>query len=166
MIDLARSRLGPRTERVRFVRDDFRRLREAVPPAGELDVVFSSYALHHLDAQDKRDVLRQALELLRPGGWLLNADLVVAQDAQVEERIQQIRVAGVVQRAGDTGAQDARFADAASTRAFLDDLEARDGDQPQTLSEDLRIAREAGLDGVEIFWKEYREVVFGGTKPT
>ena len=30
------------------------------------------------------------------------------------------------------------------------------------LLEDLEIARSAGLDAVEVFWREYREVVYGG----
>jgi hypothetical protein len=40
-------------------------------------------------------------------------------------------------------------------------MEAREGDQPLPLAEDLALAREAGLR-VEVFWKEYREAVWGG----
>jgi len=88
-------------------------------------------------------------------------DLVAAERSVVERRIQELRLSGVVWRAAGN---DRRFQDEVSTRAFLDDLEAKEGDQPLTLAEDLRIAREAGLENVEVFWKEYREVVFGGSK--
>jgi hypothetical protein len=85
--------------------------------------------------------------------------LVVAEHADVERRVQEVRVAGIVRRAGG---QDGRFLDATATRAFLDDLEASEGDRPITLQRDLLILRGAGLDRVEVYWKEYREVVYGG----
>jgi len=44
----------------------------------------------------------------------------------------------------------------------FDDLEESEQDQPVALLEDLEIARSAGLDAVEVFWREYREVVYGG----
>jgi hypothetical protein len=117
--------------------------------------------LHHLAARDKRQLIEASLEWLKPGGWFVNADLVVAQDQEVERRIQQLRVAGVVER-GRNG--DPRFRTQASTRAFLDELEKEEKDQPLTLLEDLAMAREAGLASVEVFWKEYREAVWGGPK--
>jgi hypothetical protein len=99
------------------------------------------------------------LNFLKPEGWFLNADLIVAADQHMEARIQKIRVEGIVRRAAG---RDSRFTDAASTRRFLDDLEARDQDKPLTLSEDLRVLREAGLENASVFWVEYREAVTGG----
>ena len=99
--------------------------------------------------------------MLKPGGWFLNADLTAAADKLTEARIQEIRVSGIVHRAGG---RDRRFLTASSTRAFLDDLEARDNDKPLTLMEDLKILREAGLDNASVFWVEYREAITGGFK--
>lgn len=161
MIELARSRLGPLINRVAFVVGDFRELGRLVEHIGPIDVVFSSYALHHLNADEKSGVIRQAVERLRSGGWFINADLVVSGDRVVEERIQKLRVEGIVSR---TQGNDPRFRDEVATRAFLDQLEANEGDQPITLSEDLEIAWRAGLEHVEMFWKEYREAVYGGPK--
>lgn len=161
MLELARSRLSQRSKQTTFVVGDFRNLAHEISVSSPVDVVFSSYALHHLTATDKAQVVGQAVGLLRPDGWFLNADLVAAERSVVERRIQELRVSGVVWRAAGN---DRRFQDEVSTRAFLDDLEAKEGDQPLTLAEDLRIAREAGLENVEVFWKEYREVVFGGPK--
>jgi hypothetical protein len=101
------------------------------------------------------------MRLLKPGGWFLNTDLIVAVDKLTEARIQEIRVSGIVSRAGG---QDKRFLTASSTRAFLDDLEARDNDKPLTLVEDLKILKEAGLDNASVFWLEYREAITGGFK--
>ena len=161
MIELARERLGRRQQNVMFSVGDFRDLGRIL--AGQrFDVVFSSYALHHLTRDEKRSVVRDAVSLLRPGGWLLNADLVVAESARLEERIQDIRLRGIVQRAA-TG--DPRFADYDTTRRYLDEMEAAEGDRPITLQEDLLVLREAGLEDVAAFWLEYREAVTGGWKP-
>ena len=56
------------------------------------------------------------VELLLPGGWFINADLIVADSPELESRLQELRVAGIVERAGGS---DNRFADSASTRQFL-----------------------------------------------
>ncbi len=161
MIELAGERLGRRQENVTFSVGDFRDLGSIL--AGQrFDVGFSAYALHHLTRDEKRLVVRDAVALLRTGGWLLNADIIVAESARVEQRIQDIRVRGIVQRAA---AGDARFADYETTRRYLDEMEAAEGDQPITLEDDLLVLREAGLEDVAPFWVEYREAVTGGRKP-
>jgi tRNA (cmo5U34)-methyltransferase len=161
MIDLAKARLGSLASRVEFVVGDFRNLQQLAGNAGSFDVVLSAYALHHLNRADKEALLQQVVNLLRPDGWFVNADLIVADSAEVERRIQELRVAGIVERARGL---DGRFADAASTRRFLDDLEANEHDQPLTLLEDLTVLRKSGLKDVSAFWMEYRELVSGGRK--
>jgi tRNA (cmo5U34)-methyltransferase len=161
MVDVARARLGPLASRVDFRVGDFRNLTTLVADVHGLGVVFSSYALHHLDRLAKEAVIRQAVSLLRSGGWFLNADLIIADSPAMETRIQEIRVAGIVARAGGA---DERFRDAAATRQFLDELEAREGDQPLTLLDDLAILRSVGLRNPSVFWLEYREVVYGSQK--
>jgi Methylase involved in ubiquinone/menaquinone biosynthesis len=161
MVDLAKARLTSLASRVQFVIGDFRKLQELAPDAGTADVVFSAYALHHLSRPDKEMVLRQVVELLVPGGWFVNADLIVADSPELESQLQEIRVAGIVKRAGGS---DNRFADSASTRRFLADLEKNERDQPLTLPEDLEVLRSSGLKNVSAFWLEYRELVSAGQK--
>jgi tRNA (cmo5U34)-methyltransferase len=161
MVELAKTRLGDRGRRVSFHVGDFRDLGQLPPSVETFDVVFSSYALHHLTRDEKVRVVRQAVALLRAGGWFVNADIVVADTPEVEERIQEIRVDGIVERA--RGA-DPRFGDYEATRRFLDELEANEGDQPLTLKDDLQVLRDAGLHDVAVYWLEYREAVTGGRK--
>ena len=160
MVDLAKARLGSLAERVRFLVGDFRNLSRFLAQDDFFDVVFSSYALHHLGREDKHAVVVQARDRLKTGGWFLNADILVADTPEIEKRVQEIRVNGIVQRARG----DVRFADAKATRSFLDRLEAADADQPLTLAKDLQILRNAELRGVTVFWLEYREAVCGGMK--
>jgi tRNA (cmo5U34)-methyltransferase len=161
MIDFAKTRLGDRGTLVSFHVGDFRELEQLTAGVESFDVVFSSYALHHLTPDEKVMVVRQAAALLRPGGWFVNADIVVADTPEVEERIQEIRVKGIVERARGV---DARFADYEATRRFIDELEANEGDQPLTLKDDLQVLRDAGLRDVAVYWLEYREAVTGGRK--
>src|SRR3970282_1210629 len=53
MIELAKERLGRRQQNVMFSVGDFRELRQLFSNAGSFDVVFSSYALHHLSREEK-----------------------------------------------------------------------------------------------------------------
>ena len=161
MIELAKARLKSSESRVEFIAGDFRKLQELAPDAGAVDVIFSAYALHHLNRFDKETVLKQVVALLVPAGWFLNADLLVADSPELESRLQQIRIAGIVERAGGA---DNRFADSALTRQFLADLELKEADQPLTLAEDLSLLRSSSLKNVSAFWLEYREFVSGGQK--
>ena len=159
MIDLAKARLTSLSSRVEFALGDFRMLWEFLPDLSAVDVVFSAYALHHLSRPEKDAVLGHVLEFLVPGGWFVNADLIIAESPQLESRIQQIRIAGIMERAGRA---DSRFLDSALTRQFLADLELQEADQPLTLAEDLAMLRNHGLKNVAAFWLEYREPVSGG----
>lgn len=161
MVDLAKTRLGVSVSRVDFRIGDFRNLKLVAAGSPAFDVIFSSYALHHLNRADKQAVVGQALNLLQPGGWFVNADVIVADSPEMESRIQQVRVNGIVERAGGT---DERFRDTVTTRRFLDELEANEGNQPLTLLADLEILHSAGLRSASALWLEYRESVCGGQK--
>ena len=161
MLDLAKTRLGDRAASVEFVTGDFRDLRSLVRAPDGFDVAYSSYALHHLGPQEKTALIRDVLPLLRPGGWFVNADIIVAEAPEVEARFQQLRVEGIVRRAAGA---DPRFADHEAARRYLDEMEAWDGDRPVTLADELRVLREGGLRDVAVYWLEYREAVIGGRK--
>jgi tRNA (cmo5U34)-methyltransferase len=136
-------------------------LHRIISDAEKGDVVLSSYSLHHLNAEEKSDVIRQALSFLHPGGWFINGDIIISESEYIENRIQELRVKGIVERASSS---DERFHDSDSTRSFLNNLEKNETDQPVTLLEDLQILKNAGLKDVSVFWLEYREVVYGGRK--
>src|SRR5262249_7692322 len=161
MVELARPRLASLASRVDFRVGDFRQLQHIVPEIALGDVAFSSYALHHLSHDEKVEVLRQAHRFLKPGGWLINADIVTSESKIIDARIQELRVEGIVRR-GKT--IDPRFRDPESTRQFLNQLEATDADQPLTLVEDLQLFMDAGFNDSCVLWSEYREVVIGGRK--
>ena len=161
MIRLAGTRLRESRDRVRLVTARFEDIDRTGVDRESLDVVFSSYALHHLAPSSKRRVLDAAVNRLKPDGWFLNADMVSSEHTDIEKIIQRIRARGIECR--NAGA-DPRFADMATILAFLDGLEETEGDQPLTIEEDLRLLRQEGITNATVFWQEYREVVYGGFK--
>lgn len=48
-------------------------------PEGPFDLVVSCLAIHHLDADDKRDLFRRIAAVLKPGGRFVLADVVVPE---------------------------------------------------------------------------------------
>ena len=160
MLEMARARLGKRGDSVSLQVGDFRDLSRLFPGGERFDVVLSSYALHHLSREEKISVVRQAAALLRPGGWCVNADIFAAETPELERTVQDIRVRGIVER----GKDDERFKDYGTTRRYLDEMEAEEGDRPLTLAEDLEVFRQGGLRDVAVFWLEYREAVIGGRR--
>jgi tRNA (cmo5U34)-methyltransferase len=51
-------------------------------PGGPFDLVFSCLAVHHLDAEGKRDLFRRIANVLHPGGRFVLADVVVPERAE------------------------------------------------------------------------------------
>jgi len=161
MVDSAKVRLGNLASSVDFVVADFRDIQTALQNKGPFDVVFSSFALHHLTDKEKLSMLQIVLQNMKPGGLFINADNVIAETSDVEKRFQELRVRGIVERAPEA---DERFNDPVRTRNWLDTMEAKEKDNPIKLSQELDILSRAGFEHVDVLWKECREVVMYGRK--
>ena len=158
MLELAKERLGILTERIDFRTGDFRNLKNLISEDTSVSVVFSSYALHHLNKTEKLNTIKTIRNFLGPGGWFINADLSKPANPEAEKRIRNIRIDGIIKRAHGS---DERFLDFNTTSKFIGDMEANENDRPITITEDLQILEEAGLKSPSVFWLEYREVVYG-----
>jgi len=55
-------------------------------PAGSVDLIVSSYALHHLRDADKDRLVKAAYQWLRPGGTLLVADMMFGRGGSSQDR--------------------------------------------------------------------------------
>lgn len=51
-------------------------------PEGPFDLVVSVLAVHHLEADEKRDLFRRVRRALAPGGRFVLADLIVPERAE------------------------------------------------------------------------------------
>ena len=160
MMQQAQARLGHKSQRLTWKICSFQELAHA-SDLPELNAVVSSFALHHLSAAEKLALYRALLPKLRAGGWLVNADILLASHADIEARFQTLRQLGIQQRLREqTGEEKSLPAIAAE----LAELEQTDGDQPLQLDIDLNLLKQAGFRAVDCFWKETREAVWGGLK--
>jgi ubiquinone/menaquinone biosynthesis C-methylase UbiE len=160
MMQQAPARLGVQSAQLTWKICSFQQLANdnTLP---ELDAVVSSFALHHLSADEKLALYRALLSRLRFGGWLVNADILVSSHQDIETRYQQLRQLGIQKRLREQHGKEKSLAQIA---AELSELEKMDGDQPLPLDLDLSLLRQAGFRGVDCFWKETREAVWGGVK--
>jgi 2-polyprenyl-3-methyl-5-hydroxy-6-metoxy-1,4-benzoquinol methylase len=61
-------------------------IEELVLPAGSVDLIVSSYALHHLRDPDKASLVAAVFGWLRPGGRLMVADMMFGRGASARDR--------------------------------------------------------------------------------
>jgi SAM-dependent methyltransferase len=90
MLTLARQRLGRFGDRVEFRLADMTDLAAAGLP-GDIDVVLTSRAAHHLDRAGLFAFYRDAARLLAPGGWLFDLDHIGPATDEWDRRLRSVR---------------------------------------------------------------------------
>jgi tRNA (cmo5U34)-methyltransferase len=161
MIESAKSRLGSLADSVDFRVGNFQNLDTIVAEQSAYDVIFTSFALHHLPIPEKENCMKIIFDLLKPDGWFINADCIIGETKELEDIYQKLRIEGILTRAEKT---DSRFKDFATARKSLDDLEAKEEDILIKHSEEIEVVQKCGFRNVDILWKEYREMVWCAQK--
>lgn len=125
------------------------------------DAVVSGYSIHHQPDQRKRDVYKEILSLLKPGGWFVNVEHVSsANDLNVnlfEKHYTTVRHAIETQNGGTRSLQEieheyrTRPDKAANILAPVEDQ--------------CNWLREIGYEEVDCYMRIYELAVFGGRKP-
>jgi len=160
MVQQAQARLGDKSRQLTWKTCSFQELAKN-GDLPELDAVVSSFALHHLSADEKLVLYRALLPKLRDRGWFVNADILIASHIDIEARFQTLRQLGIQQRLREQTGEEKNLP---AIAAELAELEKQDGDRPLQLDIDLSLLRQAGFRAVDCFWKETREAVWGGKK--
>ena len=119
---------------------------------GPYDAVVSALSIHHLAHGAKRALFRRAFAALRPGGWFVDADNVLAPTPALAAS-DRARWISRVRESGISGADLA----AALRRTRLDVLAPLDAQ--------LSWLRAAGFVDVDCRYKWLHFAVFGGRRP-
>ncbi len=156
MMGAGEAELRPFTGRYRYV--EFDMLAGVWPddiPAA-VDAVVTSLCVHHLPDERKRSLFGEIFEHLRPGGWYLSYDPVLAENPVVA--------------ATWTRVNDKENPEAARKRLHRTPQEqARYENHVRYISRlDLQLdyLRSAGFEGVEVWWKRLDYVIVGGNRPS
>ena len=145
MLREARERLGAAVIAVHV-----RNMAEPLPE-GPFDAIVSALAIHHLDDANKRELLRRAYDVLRPGGAFINAEQVSAPtpglDAIYEHRwAQDCRALGASLEELDAARERMRY------------------DRCTDTETQLRWLRDAGFATADCVYKSWRFAVLFGLK--
>ena len=146
MLEQAGGRLGDRVDAVHV-----QAFAEPLPP-GPWDAVVSSMAIHHLEADAQADLYRRAAQELRPGGVLVNAEIVEGPTPALEA----IYARWHEQAARALGTDDAEWAAA---------LKRFEQDRCSSVEAGLAMLRAAGLEDVACPWADGRFAVLLGRRP-
>ena len=125
----------------------------AIPAA--LDAVVTSMCVHHLPDERKQGLFAEILDHLAPGGWYLNYDPVRAEDPVVEAAWARV--------------SDHDDPDAAARRRHRTPLDQARWDNHVRyiipLGRQLDYLRSAGFEGIDVYWKQLENVIYGGCRP-
>jgi tRNA (cmo5U34)-methyltransferase len=128
-------------------------------PAGipsEVDAVVTSLAVHHLNDDRKRELFGEILDHLVPGGWFLNYDPVATADPVVQAAWHRVE-----------DRRDASAADKRNHRSPEEQLRWENHTRYMVaLDPQLAYLREAGFEGVDVYWRELDYAIYGGRRPT
>lgn len=119
---------------------------------GPYDAIASALSIHHLEDADKRALCRRLYEALAPGGVFVNAEQILAPDAEMEARAREQWLADV-RAAGATEQQ------------IADSLLRQREDRCATVEAQLEWLREAGFVEVRCPYAEGRFAVMFGRRP-
>lgn len=161
MIEKAKLRLKNHLKQITFQTSTFQELPDKEATLSPMDVVVSSFALHHLYKEEKLILFRYIHSILKPNGWFINCDIFKATDTVLEDRFRYLHRLGIQQRIKRIKHQEKSIDQISSE---LIEKEKKDGDHPLFLMEDMELLKKAGFRTTECFWKEYREAVYGGIK--
>ena len=139
MLELAQEKLAPFGDRVEYRIADMTDLDGAGLP-GQVDVLVTSRASHHLDAAGLTSFYQAAARRLAPGGWLVNLDHVLGP-----------------------GAWDARLRAARKQFGVSPDGPKHHHNYPLTSVQDhLDAFAAAGITDVEVPWRAFYTCLFMG----
>jgi tRNA (cmo5U34)-methyltransferase len=127
----------------------------AAIPSG-VDAVVTSLAVHHLNDARKRELFREILDHLVPGGWFLNYDPVTTTDPVVQAAWHRV--------------EDRRDESAAEKRSHRSPEEQLRWENHTRylipLDQQVAYLREAGFEGVDVYWRELDYAIYGGRRPS
>lgn len=161
MLDAARDTLGDYPNSILLNVDfGFNSWLESVGPLKPFDVIVSGFAIHHQPDDRKKELYRELLQLLAPGGVFLNLEHVASQSPEIENLFEQYYIDHLYQagRENDSSVTREDIADRFTNRPD------RNEDRLAPVETQCQWLREMGFTDVDCFFKLFEIAIFGGRK--
>lgn len=147
MLAVCREKLKEFGDRVQLIEGDF----ATVPFPPGCDVVISTLAIHHLTDPQKLELFQKIHTALKREGWFVNGDVVLFESSRHTFLQDQVRQEHAAALGVDINALDA-------------ETHSGTGDNLSTLKIQLNLLEIAGFHAIDVIWKYYQFVVYGGFK--
>ena len=162
MLEEARQRLSPFESRCQIRAADLSRpdWRDALLGPKQFDVVLSGFAIHHLTDERKRDLYSEVLELLKPGAFFLNVDLVSSPTEWLRSAFDELLTDSLFEHQRSQGHETTREQIAEEYVHAPD----REEDILASIEEQCAWLRELGFEDVDCYFKLFELAVIGGRR--
>lgn len=134
-------------DRVSFVEMDY--VKEDI--GSNFDLIFSSFSIHHLPDEQKKEIFNKSHKALNPGGFFVNADQILGESPRAakichESWLRKVRENG------------------ASEEVVAASLERMKEDRLSPLSSQIKWLGESGFIEVSTWYQYYDMAVYSGVK--
>ena len=147
MLAVCREKLKKFGDRVQLIEGDFS---QTEFPQG-CDVVISTLAIHHLTDPHKLALFQKIYRALKHEGWFVNGDVVLFESDRHAFLHDRVREEHAAAHGIDLSTLDA-------------ETHSGTGDNLSTLKTQLNLLEIAGFHAIDVIWKYYQFVVYGGFK--
>jgi tRNA (cmo5U34)-methyltransferase len=157
MIDAAKKRLaGAPIREVRLI--TFEQIIAGKLGLGPFDFIVSGLAIHHLDLVDKGRLFAGVLEMLKPGAYFLNMDVVTAGHGPYTDWYYRLWKEWIEKKQKRLDLRD-------SFEHVPDRARANPENRYDTLTDQLDALRKAGFSDVECHYRYGLFGIYGGRRP-
>lgn len=155
MLEAAKKRLA-HFDTVQFVQATFQDLLENDRLQNNFDLILSSFAIHHLETQEKKALYKYVYHHLSTDGFFLNIDVVLGQTQDLEDWYLSLWTEWI-----DSNVDSARKPDLLPIPQHYKD---NPDNLPDTLWSQLEALQEIGFKNVDCFYKYGIFTMFGGRR--
>lgn len=149
MLEMSKARLSNYKNRVKLLSSDFVKKM----PAGKFDVVVMVLALHHLEDKEKEILINKLYSKINRFGALLIGDLTKSRFK---------RITDIYMDLWRNNLRKNGYSEEYIKKCYHEKYEKED--IPATLEGHLKWFKKAKFEQIEVFWKRYHFVAFGGFK--
>ncbi len=157
MLKTAGERLSG-LKNARYVRASFEQILRQDNVGGRYDFIASSLAIHHLALDEKKSLFQYAYDHLKPGGYLVNIDVVLAPSEKLEQWYLFLWRDWIEERQRVLGIKGGQFGE------IVERYKDNSDNKPDTLSDQLDALRSIGFKDVDCYYKYGIFTMFGGRR--